>query len=703
MQLFNCSRLALCLAIASSAVFPAIGAQNDALTDIIVVAPRTRASVSPTNEVLMVETESMLAPDGANMVARAPGAALIDNGALSGQVQMRGLFGERVLIRINDQHFASGGPNAMDPAMHYAPNVLIDRVEIDRGLSPVRQGPGLGGGLNARLKQVDFGSDNSLRPQIDVTAQYRGSDDSLVVGGLVGLANETLRLGLIASREKGDDTRFPGGRIGGSSFDRLVIGGQLGVKIGSGEVEIEYRRQETDPTGNPPYAMDIVYFHTDFLRAGVKAEVSDGLGLEAHVGYVAVRHLMNNYDLRPAPADVSMLRSTSADADTFNGEANLRFGSDSRHFRIGADFEIVDKNVRIANPRNDNWYVTSLNRAESDRLGGFVEWRSGVGQVESELGLRVDHHRMQAAAPGYGSALTGGALALAGSFGAADRSWSGTSVDVAWRLWADLGAITPRLSLGHKTRAPSAVERFSWLPTEASGGLADGNIYVGNPQLRIEKAWLAELGFDWQGRAAYVRPTLYYRRLEDFIQGVAYDATPDVIDTPVEMVASMNGDRTPLRFANVDAQIYGADMAFGARLAGPLRVDGVASFVRGKRRDIHDNLYRVAPANIRLMLGWEAARWGLGVEGVAFARQHKVSTTNGEQPSAGYVLASILGHWSISNALRLDAGVENLFNRYYVEHLAGYNRNSGSDVAVGARLPGTGRSGFVRLRWTLGR
>ena len=111
-------------------------------------------------------------------------------------------------------------------------------------------------------------------------------------------------------------------------------------------------------------------------------------------------------------------------------------------------------------------------------------------------------------------------------------------------------------------------------------------------------------GFDWNGESAYARPLVYYRRLDDFIQGVPFDATPGVLDTPVEMVSAASGDPTPLRFANIDAEICGADIAFGTRLAGLLRLDGVASFVRGKRRDISDNLYRIAPASARVALSW---------------------------------------------------------------------------------------------------
>lgn len=165
------------------------------------------------------------------------------------------------------------------------------------------------------------------------------------------------------------------------------------------------------------------------------------------------------------------------------------------------------------------------------------------------------------------------------------------------------------------------------------------------------------------------------------------------------MVSAASGDPTPLRFANTDARIWGADIAFGARIAGPLRIDGVASWVEGRRRDLADNLYRMAPANGRLALTWEEARWSISAEALGSAAQNRVSTTNSEARTAGYVLASLYGHWIVRDGLRVDAGVENLFDRLYVEHLAGYNRISGSDVAPGARLPGPGRSAFIRLRW----
>lgn len=690
------STLAIAMALASTT--PALAAQSDAplAETIVVTAPR----ITSLDAAAAADDEHVTSPDGAAFIARQPGAALVDNGTLSGQVQMRGLFGERIALRINGQQFATGGPNAMDPAMHYAPMALIDRVEIARGISPVRDGPGLGGGVNTVLKQVRFNEGQGFSPQVDVSSQYRSVDDSVALGGMAGLGSENLRFGLTASWEKGDDTRFPGGRIATTAYERAVYGAHVGFRTGAGEFSVEYRRQETGRSGNPPFAMDIIYFHTDFARIGFAGDLADGVRLEAHADYAGVSHRMNNYEERPAPA-LAMTRQSDTYADTMSADMSLRFGSAQRHLRIGADFELIDKGYMLYNPLAPAFFIHPLDRAHNDRLGAFAEWRTGVGPMEAELGMRVDRHGAGTGAPRFGPGVPTGPANLARGFANADREWSGTTVDASMRLWAALGAFTPRLTLARKTRAPSLIERFSWLPTEASGGLADGNIYVGTPGIRPEKAWIAELGFDWAGTTAYARPAVYYRRIDDFIQGVPYDATPGVVNTPVEMVSQASGDATPLRFANTDAEIWGADIAFGAKVAGPLRIDGVASYVRGKRRDVADNLYRMAPANGRLALAWAAARWSLSIEGQAVAAQKKVSATNDEALSKDYVLASIYGHWLVREGLRFDFGIENLFDRQYLEHLAGYNRIVGSDVPLGARLPGPGRSAFVRLRWAM--
>ncbi len=689
-------KIIMLLGTGFAALAAPVQAEDDPLTYIIVTGQPTAEN----SDEISSEDVALPAADAADLAARIPGAAVIDNGAISGQVQYRGLFGERLLVRVNGQRFASGGPNLMDPPLHYAPMPLVDRIEVDRGVSPVRKGPGLGGGINAVLKQVDFGSGNSLAPVADITAGYNSSNDSYFLGGIAGLSNENIALSLLASQEEGDNQRFPGGQIASSSFERINFGGNAALRMGESTLALSYRRQETDPTGNPPFPMDIQYFDTDFLNASFSGPLSDKLTLELDLGYAAVRHLMNNFSLRPPPANPARRRATFADADSATAAVAFRFGDADRYLKIGADIETSDKDVRITNPANALFFITSLNNIQGSRIGGYAEGRFAFGSVESEVGIRIDRHRMDAAAPLLGSAVPMGPRMLASAFASSDRSGTDTTLDVVGRFWNKNGAWTPRLTLARKTRVPNAVERFSWLPTGASGGLADGNIYVGDLNLKAETAWIAEIGVDYESDGFYARPNIYYRRIDNFIQGVPFDATPGIIDSPVEMVANMNGDPTPLRFANVDAEIYGFDMDFGWQIAGPLHMDGTLNYVRGKRRDIDDNLYRIAPPNARLALSWQAERWSFGLEAQAFADQNDVSLTNSEQATEGYLVAGLFGQIAVIDNILLDARIDNILNENYVDHLAGYNRVSGSDIPLGARIPGPGRSAFIRLRWS---
>ncbi|WP_203292043.1 TonB-dependent receptor [Maricaulis parjimensis] len=688
--------LPVSLAALSLSASPAVLAQATPLTDVITVTGQ-RAALTQTRSV-SPESEPVIAgADTTALIARLPGAASLGNGVLSGQVQYRGLFGSRLNIRINGQSFASGGPNLMDPPLHYAPVPLIERIEVDRGISPVSAGPGLAGGLDAVLKSSRFGEGDDFTLGYDLTLAGHTADESYAAGGLVSLANESWRFHLLGSQEAGSDRETPYGTIGGSEHERRVIGLGGGWQSGRHELALDLRRSETGPTGNPPFAMDIRYFDTDMAQIRYRGDF-DTVRLELRAGWNDVDHAMNNYDLRPAPA-MMRWRETYAQAETRTFAAALATDAMGGELRFGLDHRAADHSVTITNPANSAFFLTSFPDIGMERTGGFVEWAGALPSGwQGELGLRVDHHTAEA-----GLAMTGAAVPampgmLAMAFNMSDRNWEDDTLDAVARLWRPLNdSTTLRVNLARKTRAPGYVERFAWLPTPASGGLADGNTYVGDIDLEAETAWVGEIGLDWASANAYARPTLFIRRIENYIQGVPFDATPGVINTPVEMVSNMNGDPTPLRFGNVEAELYGLDTDFGYRVDAHWRVDGTLSVVRGERRDINDHLYRVAPPNLRVGVSYDASVWSATLETLATAEQDRVSLSNGEEATPGQVLLNAYARWDIREGVSLSAGIENILDQAWRDHLAGYNRNAGSDIALGERLPGNERSLGLRL------
>jgi iron complex outermembrane receptor protein len=691
--LAGCTLVAAPPALAEQATPPE--SQEDRLTDTIIVTAQRRDTIA--SDAVAAPRQIALPADAAAIAARVAGGDIFGNGALSGQLSYRGLASERVLGRVNGQRFATGGPNAMDPPLHYAPSILVERIDVARGVAPVAEGPSLGGAINAQLVQAQFTDSASLTPQVRAASQYRSVDDSYAVGGLAGIASNRWRIGLIASREQGEDYRFPDGTAVGTSFERDLYGVHAGYRTDAGELFVEYRRSETDPSGNPPFVLDMVYFNTDFVQGGFRGQIAKDVGLTVRLGHVAVRHLMDNQTLRQPAAVPAQARASFADADTMTAEAALRFGTARAYFEVGADAEITDRLVTITNPTNPDFFIESQPDVLAERMGAYGQWRGSLGAAQFELGGRLDRTEQSAGVPLLGSAVPMGPRGLATAFIASDRSAEDTTVDAVARVWIEGGAFVPRLTLARKTRVPSVLERFAWLPTEASFGLADGNIYVGNQALEPEVAWIAEAGFDFESDWLTLRPTVYYRRVDGFIQGTPFDATPGVVNTPVEMVASMSGDATPLMFRNTDAELYGADFDVVVRPLASLELAGTASVVRGQRRDIADDLYRIPPANLRLSATWATGALSLGAEVFAAADQDRVSQTNGELAGEGYATVGLFARYGFGEGLAIEAGVENLLDEEYAPYLAGRSRVGASDVPLGERLPGAGRGVWARL------
>jgi iron complex outermembrane receptor protein len=159
----------------------------------------------------------------------------------------------------------------------------------------------------------------------------------------------------------------------------------------------------------------------------------------------------------------------------------------------------------------------------------------------------------------------------------------------------------------------------------------------------------------------------------------------------------MMGGAPPLQYANVDAEFYGADLAYEWRLSEAWLLRGNLGYVRGKRRDDGDNLYRIAPLSSFLEVVYSNERWYVSVQNVAAARQDRVADYNDEQVTPGWGIVHLRAGLQLNDTFGIAAGIENLADRVYQDHLGGYNRVRESDIPVGERLYGVGRNVYLRL------
>jgi len=631
------------------------------------------------------------AADAAELLNLVPGGAVNWNGPITGLVQYRGMFGYRINTRVGDMYMNPGGPNWMDSPLHYAPRPILDHVEIERGISSVSTGAeSIGGSVDAVLKSSEFTKGDEFEVHGDVEASGRTVNDAISGGGIVSVANRRHRLHVLGSGEFGGDTKFPDGRIHPTSYERYQVGGGYGLQLGAHRFGLDYRRNDTGNAGTPALPMDIRFIDTNIAKGDYEGELGP-FEVEGRVSYSGVEHEMDNFTLRDLNGPA---RFTEASGDGLGAELQAEVPLWRGRLTLGGDGHRARHDADIKSPVNPLFFVNNFNDVERIRYGGFAEWEAKLLEVATvEVGVRytrVDSDAGVVDALPARLGLMGGAFTrLRDAFNAADRERSDDLVDWVVKLSAaPIQGLNVHISGGRKSRAPYYIERYLWLPLQSTAGLADGNTYVGDIGLDPEVGHEVEGGLAWRGRWVYIAPRAFARWVDDYIQGTPA-TNPDV--TMIQPGA--------LQFTNVEALLYGVDLEGGVDLPGPFQLDGTLSYVVGERRDIDDNLFRIAPLRGRVTLGFRWDQWHAAVEGVLAARQDRVSQTNRETATPGYGIMNLYAGWEPLSGLRLTVGIDNVTDALYRDHISGINRVANSDVAQGERVPGAGRNFYGRVAW----
>ncbi|MCB1746438.1 MAG: TonB-dependent receptor [Gammaproteobacteria bacterium] len=629
------------------------------------------------------------------LLKRVAGANVNFNGTLAGIAQYRGMYAERVNVDLDGMNVGNACSNNMDAPLHYLPRTFVDRLEVIRGIAPVSSGlETIGGTVIARSREAEFGDAEAFGISGQVAAGGQSVDGGYSTSGEIDLANAHHRFRAAASREAGNNRDFGDGTIRPTRYERNAFDAGYAFQRGDDVFNLDYRRNDTGETGTPALPMDDIYSDADLVRGGWHGH-RGAAELSAELYWNGVEHLMSNYRMRRATP--GRRRDNLAEADTLGWRTQAALPVRGGTLRVGADGHLLDYDSLITDPDNAMFFARNFDDVQRDRYGLYAEWEHlALGRWSVEAGLRWTHVSMDAGQVDASMAMMMPPLALLrNTFNASDRSQHDDNVDAALVVgYALQEGLTVEAGVARKNRSPSHQERYLWLPLEATGGLADGNLYVGDVNLDPETAWQFELGLDWRRPGFAVSPRAFYHHVDDYIQGIPA-TNPAVI-----MVGTMNGDPTPLQYANVDARLWGVDVEWTADLAGPWEVGGILSWVRGERRDIDDNLFRIAPLNTRVDLTYALERWSVTLEGELYAPQNDVSATNSETKSAGYGLLNLYGQYAWpALGLTFTAGVENVLDKTYRPHLNGINRVAGSDVALGARIPGDGVNGFVQVGW----
>jgi iron complex outermembrane receptor protein len=644
------------------------------------------AGHSVTTNAVRIAVDQQMLVDSAMTLKNLPGADVNKNGTITGIAQYRGMYGDRVAVTIDSHAVVSGGPNAMDAPLSYVSPMITESIVIERGIASVSSAPeSIGGHLEATLARGQFGAEDFGLSGF-LGTRYSTNGNLNTSAGRITLSDASHRFSLLTEIDNGDYISTPAGVIRPSAVNRNRYDASYAFTNGESHIVLFAGQLDTENSGTPALPMDIKRIDTNLAGSHFLYVLSSNLSIDGRVALNDVEHVMDNFSLRTAPPP-TMQRVNFAVGKGYSFALAGKMDFDSSSLRIGIDGIDADHDSTITNPNNAMFLITNFSDVRRDLLSAFAEWSIDFDASELELGVSVKRVDTSAGDVSLSGIMGNAPVMLQDAFNAADKNLNFDDIDlVAKYLYRRNDYLEWRFEAASKSRAPSYQELYLWMPMQSAGGLADGRTYIGDLGLQAEKSNELNIGVFLMSDSYSISPQIFYKQVDGYIQGVTST------NAAANMVSMMMNGKPALQFSNTDAEIWGVDVAWDYHLSEHFTVDGVATYARGRRTDVSDNLYRLAPPNGSVGLTYKSDSWSLGARLVAYAKQDEVSAVNEEQTTPAYELVNMDFVWNPTESVRLEARIDNLFDTYYQDHLTGINRAGGSDIPVGTRLPGAERS-----------
>ena len=722
----------------------------------------TREGAAPfAAEVESLPTLRATSSDTASLLRDAPGVSLYGGGGVSSLPAIHGLADDRLRIKVDGMDLIAACPNHMNPALSYLDPSQVESIKVYAGIAPVSVGgDSIGGSIVAESTVPEFaapGQDSLVKGEAGV---YYRSNGNARGGNLAATyATEQFNLsysGAIARSDNYDaggnfkDRLFvagtpagftgrpghtlPADEVGSTAYDTRNHTLGMAFRGGAHLVEVKFGLQDLPEQLWPNQRMDMLGNDQKRVNLRYLGDLAWGK-LEARVYHEDVEHFMDF----GADKKYWYLQGTPTYAGAPCGGPSaacaagmpMQTASTNTGAVVKADIDLTPQDLlrvgaEYQRYRLDDWWPASgagmwpnsfinVNDGERDRAALFGEWeKQHSAQWMTLAGVRFervsmdagDVHGYKTAAPDSGNQLRDSAAFNAQDHAKTDNNWDMT---VLARYTRDA---TRDIEFGfaHKTRSPNLHERYTWSTWQMAALMVnwagDGNGYIGNLGLEPEKANTVSATFDWHAadRRWEFKATPYYTYVTDYVDAVQWDAA-----TNAPRAALQTGQYTVLKFVNQSARLYGVDLSGRMPLAkngmGEFGLKGLLNYTRGENRDTGDGLYNIMPLNAKLALTQKRGGWNNAAELVMVGRKDDVSAMRNEMETPGYALVNLRGSHSWKK-LRVDFGVENVFDRLYYHPLGGAYIGQGTTMTSqavatvpqwGTPVPGMGRSIYTAL------
>ncbi|MEZ5400156.1 MAG: TonB-dependent receptor [Bryobacteraceae bacterium] len=699
-----------------------VGAGLPVRLDLALSILQTRTTVeiaAGTQEINRQAVARVRESDVALTLLDSEGYSALGSGGVSSMPALRGLADDRVNVLLNGMTIGQACGNHMNPPLSYTTPAAGEPPAVIAGVTPVRLGgDSTGGAIVVDTPAPAFvGNGHGLATHGGLSMFHR--NNGVVNGGTAwfSLAARNFSVGYNGSYVNANNYKDGMGRAVMSTFyESQNHGLQLSARRGANHFNASIGYQRIPQQGFANARMDMTRNEAKFINGAYSRPFAAGR-FDARVYYQFTRHGMNILRDKIPGMNMPMetrgvnLGYTVAVEKSLGAGHTFRAGHETRRFALDDWWPPVMPMIGSMGP-GTLWNIRDGRRT---RVAFYGEWEARQSNAWTTLlGVRAETVGMNAAGVvGYNTSLTttGSAMyaADAAEFNAAQRARRDFNIDVtASARYQPRAGTLFEFGFARKTRSPGLYERYLWvkrsmMSISMNGWFGDGNGYTGNLDLRPEAAHHFTAATEWRGageRAWKLRIAPFYTHFNDFIDVRRCPVLADAGNGCTAMRFNATNGFTSLQFFNYSARLMGVDGSWRLPLtgasnsAGPVSLAGVFSYVSGENRDTGQFLYNIMPMNARTWMEHRRGAWLNAFEFVAVDAKRNIQAMRNELPTPGYALLNVRTsyRWRLAEAagIRLDAGIDNLANRFYAMPLGG--RYWVGDKTGNTQVSGAGRN-----------
>jgi iron complex outermembrane receptor protein len=693
--------------------------------------------------------------DTAQLLNDVPGVSMYGAGGVSSLPAIHGLADDRLRITVDGMDFIASCPNHMNPPLSYLNPNSVGKLKVYAGITPVSVGgDSIGGTIIAETLAPEFAAPGQgVMAKGEIGGFYHSNGNARGASVSASAATENFNVTYSGGIAKADNYKaggdfksfdatgrvghtLPRDEVGSTAYETKTHTLGFALKGGNHLVEAKLGYQDVPEQLYPNQRMDMLDNTQKRFSLRYLGQFDWG-SLEARAYHESVDHFMDfGADKRfwYGAASGGPGAANGAPCSPISGTcaAGMPMYSKSKTsgFNLKADVVLNERDLlrvggQYQSYQLDDWWPASgsgmwpgtfdnINDGKRDRTALFGEWEARfTPQWTSLLGMRYERVESDAGnVRGYSTAAgaMGNQVIDANAFNARshernDNNWEMTALA---RYTANVNTDI-EFGFARKVRSPNLYERYTWstwsMAAVMNNFVGDGNGYIGNIDLQPEKAHTLSATFDWHAadRNWSFKATPYYTEVQDYIDAVrcvsGSACTPANRTTTNQFVV--------LQYANQSARLYGLDLSGYIPLAksgvGDFGLRGLLNYTRGENRDTGGNLYNIMPLNAKMAVGHKIGGWDSSLELALVKSKDDTSEVRNEIKTPGYGLTNLRTSYSWKQ-VRLDLGVENLFDKMYYSPLGGAYVGQGTTMSTngipwGIAVPGMGRSIYTGINF----